>query len=69
MHFLLTVASTRSISQKENGKNVLRDYVKLRYALIPYIYSASIGKGSTDRYAVLYTPCLLMCFPDDRKTV
>ena len=42
-----------------------RDYVKLRYALMPYIYSAALEGVQTGMPVVRSMPLM---FPDDRKT-
>ena len=49
----------------EKEKKMYRDYVKLRYALMPYIYSAALEGAQTGMPIVRSMPLL---FPDDRKT-
>ncbi|MBR2498041.1 MAG: glycoside hydrolase family 31 protein, partial [Parabacteroides sp.] len=48
----------------EDVKNIYRDYVKLRYSLMPYIYSAALEGGQTGMPIVRSMPLM---FPDDRK--
>ena len=48
----------------EDVKSIYRDYVKLRYSLIPYIYSAALEGGQTGMPIVRSMPLM---FPDDRK--
>lgn len=49
----------------EKEKKMYRDYVKLRYALMPYIYSAALEGAQTGMPVVRSMPLM---FPDDRKT-
>ncbi len=49
----------------EHRKNIYRDYVQLRYSLMPYIYSAALEGAQTGMPIVRSMP---MMFPDDRKT-
>ncbi|MBP3641547.1 DUF5110 domain-containing protein [Parabacteroides johnsonii] len=49
----------------EKEKKMYRDYVKLRYALMPYIYSAALEGAQTGMPIVRSMPLM---FPDDRKT-
>ncbi|MBR5298153.1 MAG: glycoside hydrolase family 31 protein, partial [Parabacteroides sp.] len=48
----------------EDVKNIYRDYVKLRYSLMPYIYSAALEGGQTGMPIVRSMPLM---FPEDRK--
>lgn len=48
----------------EKEKNIYRDYVKLRYSLMPYIYSAALEGAQTGMPIVRSMPLM---FPDDRK--
>jgi len=47
----------------EKEKNMYRDYVKLRYSLMPYIYSAALEGAQTGMPIVRSMP---MMFPNDR---
>ena len=49
----------------EKEKNIYRDYVKLRYSLMPYIYSAALEGAQTGMPIVRSMPLM---FPDDRNT-
>lgn len=48
----------------EKEKGVYRDYVQLRYSLMPYIYSAALEGAQTGMPIVRSMPLM---FPDDRK--
>lgn len=48
----------------EDQMNIYRDYVKLRYSLIPYIYSAALEGAQTGMPMVRSMPLM---FPDDRN--
>ena len=48
----------------EDVKSIYRDYVKLRYSLMPYIYSAALEGGQTGMPIVRSMPLM---FRDDRK--
>lgn len=48
----------------EKKQNIYRDYVKLRYSLMPYIYSAALEGAQTGMPIVRSMPLM---FPDDRK--
>ena len=45
-------------------QNIYRDYIKLRYSLLPYIYSSAIEGALTGMPIVRAMP---LVFPDDRK--
>lgn len=45
-------------------RDIYRDYVKLRYSLMPYIYSAALEGGQTGMPIVRSMPLM---FPEDRK--
>ena len=45
-------------------RHIYRDYVKLRYSLMPYIYSAALEGGQTGMPIVRPMPLM---FPEDRK--
>ncbi|MFA6768868.1 MAG: TIM-barrel domain-containing protein [Parabacteroides sp.] len=47
----------------EKEKNIYRDYVKLRYSLMPYIYSAALEGAQSGMPIVRAMPLM---FPDDR---
>ncbi|WP_456087394.1 TIM-barrel domain-containing protein [Parabacteroides sp.] len=49
----------------EKEKKMYREYVKLRYALMPYIYSAALEGAQTGMPIVRSMPLM---FPDDHKT-
>ena len=48
----------------EDRKNTYRDYVQLRYSLMPYIYSAALEGAQTGMPIVRSMPLM---FPEDRK--
>ena len=48
----------------QKKRDIYRDYVKLRYSLMPYIYSAALEGGQTGMPIVRSMPLM---FPDDRK--
>jgi alpha-glucosidase (family GH31 glycosyl hydrolase) len=48
----------------EKEQNIYRDYMKLRYSLIPYIYSAALEGAMTGMPIVRAMPLM---FPDDRN--
>lgn len=48
----------------EKKKNMYRDYVQLRYSLMPYIYSAALEGAQTGMPIVRSMPLM---FPDDRQ--
>ena len=62
--FLNTSCDVMNVN-KDEEKKMYRDYVKLRYALMPYIYSAALEGAQTGMPVVRSMPLM---FPDDRKT-